>query len=246
MAELSGRTAIVTGASRNIGRAIALALADAGAAVVINARTSAREADGVVEEISARGARAIAHIGDVTDEKDVQRLVDAALLAFGRLDAMVCNAGVRLDAPLAETSYAAFRAVLDGNVGAGFLCAKAAAPHLAAAGGGTIVMIGGVGGHVGTINRTAVSAAKAAVAGLTRALAAELGPKRITVNCVAPGLIDTAGRSGVPAHLAQPNPLGRRGTSEEVAAAVRLLCGPGGRYTTGQTLHVNGGLLMAG
>lgn len=244
--ELAGKVAVITGASRNIGRAIALTVADAGAAVVVNARVSKTEAASVAKEIEGRGGRAAVHMADVSDERMVSGLVNSAISRFGRLDIMICNAAIRLDRPVLETSYEDFQAMLNATVGSSFLCAKAAIPHLIAVGGGAIVMIGGIGGHVGTIGRCASTSGKAAVAGLTRALAAELGPKRITVNCVAPGLIDTVGRIGVPAHLKQPSPLGRRGTPDEVAAAVRLLCGPGGQFITGQTIHVNGGLLMAG
>jgi 3-oxoacyl-[acyl-carrier protein] reductase len=244
--ELVGKVAVVTGSSRNIGRAIALALASAGAAVIVNARVSTDEASTVANEIEQRGGHAIVHLADVTQQRQAEGLIEKAVRTFGRLDMMVCNVGSRLDCPFGETSYDAFRDVLDKTAGASFLCCKAALPHLIAAGGGAIVMVGGIGGHVGTIDRSAVSAGKAAVAGLTRALAMELGPKRITVNCVAPGLIDTTGRVSVPTHLQRLNPLNRRGTPDELAAIVRMLCGPGGRYVTGQTIHVNGGLLMAG
>ncbi len=241
--ELEGLAAIVTGSAQNIGRAIALALADAGAAVVINARTSVKAAEGVVEEIEAAGGRAIVQLGDVTDPDAVDGLIGAAVDAFGRLDILVNNVATRSHSPITETSFEEWHAVLASTIGAAFLTIKASVPHLEKGGNGTIVNIGGVAGHAGVANRVPVAAGKAGLAGMSGSLAIELAPKGITVNCVSPGYIETdRGGGQVPAHfIERAPPLGRPGSVHEIAGTVRFLAGPGGRYITGETIHVNGG-----
>jgi 3-oxoacyl-[acyl-carrier protein] reductase len=242
--ELAGRVAVVTGAARNIGRAIALALADAGAAVVINTRRSRDAADSVVREIEAMKGRAMTAIADVTDQDAVAGMIDQAVRRFGRLDILVNNAALRPGQKLEEMPLADFRAVVGLILEAPFLCAKAALPHLRRSDAASIVNIGGMTGHVGATDRVHVAAGKAGLVGLTKALARELAPDGITANCVVPGLIDTA-RAVVPsAHAAMPSLLGRLGRSEEIAAMVRYLCGPAGRFVTGQAIHVNGGAYM--
>lgn len=240
--ELDGLAAIVTGSAQNIGRAIALALADAGAAVVINARTSVKAAEAVVGEIEAAGGRAIVQLGDVTDPDAVEDLIAAAVDAFGRLDILVNNVATRSHTPITETSYEDWRAVLSSTVDAAFLTIKASVPHLEKGGNGTIVNIGGVSGHAGVANRAAVAAGKAGLAGMSGSLAVELAPKAITVNCVSPGLIETdRGGASTPIHFVERAvPLGRPGSVHEIAGTVRFLAGPSGRYITGQTIHVNG------
>jgi 3-oxoacyl-[acyl-carrier protein] reductase len=245
MRELEGRVAIVTGASRNIGRAIACALASAGAAVVVNARSSGAQADAVAAEIAATGERAFAMLADVGDPVAVAALVDETVRRYGRLDVLVCNAAVRHEAPFAELGladwHAALRVVLDGA----FLCAQAALPQLRASDAASIVTIGGLTARTGAPRRAHVVAAKAGLEGLTRALAHDLGPDGITVNCVAPGLIETVRDGPPPAHRAQrATALGTRGAPEDVARAVRWLAGPAARFVTGQTLHVDGGASM--
>jgi 3-oxoacyl-[acyl-carrier protein] reductase len=248
--ELAGRVAIVTGSGRNIGRAIALDLARAGAAVVVNARGSAAEADAVVGEIHHAGGRAVAKLADVTDPKAVDALVAAAIESFGRLDILVNNAGVRRETDFADLGYAEWKEIMAIVLDGAYLCAHAALPHLISSGQSAIVNIGGLSAHTGSAKRAHVIAAKAGVVGLTRALAHDLAPHGITVNCVAPGLIDTARQAsstrGEPAHHATHAPLvGRRGAPEEVAALVRFLSGPQGRYITGQTIHANGGIFLS-
>lgn len=240
--ELEGAAAVVTGSSRNIGRAIALALAEAGAAVLINAKTSADAAKAVAGEIEAAGGRAIAHLADVTEPQQVDGMVDAALKAFGRLDILVNNVAVRKESPVTETTFEDWRTILASVLDAAFLCTKATVPHLAAHGQGAIVNIGGVAGHAGVANRCHVAAAKAGLAGMTGSLAVELAPLGITVNCVAPGYVNTArGEGRLPAHFAERAvPLGRPAEPDEIAAMVRFLCGPGGRYISGETIHMNG------
>jgi len=244
--DLKGRVAVVTGSARNIGRAIALDLASAGAAVVVNARTSTAEAESVAEEIRKGGGRAAVAMADIADPAGATTLVATAVDAFGRLDILVNNAAVRREVDFAELDYREWRAILGTILDGAYLCIHAALPHLIASGSGTIVNIGGVSAYTGAARRAHVIAAKAGLAGLTRALAHDLAPHAITVNCVVPGQIDTRRASGKePAHHAAHAPLvGRRGRPEEIAALVGFLCGPEARYITGQTIHANGGLFM--
>ncbi len=242
---LDGRVAIVTGSARNIGRAIALALAGSGAAVVINARSSTADAEAVAGEIVNAGGKAIAKVADVGTPAGANDLIAAAIDKFGRLDMLVNNAAVRREVDFEKLDYAEWRETMATILDGAYLCAHAALPHLIAAGGGAIVNIGGLSSFTGASRRAHVIAAKAGLVGLTRALAHDLAPHGVTVNCVAPGLIDTARRGPEPAHHATHATLvGRRGTPEEIAGVVRFLCGPEGRYITGQTLHVNGGVFM--
>jgi 3-oxoacyl-[acyl-carrier protein] reductase len=244
--ELEGRVALVTGASRNIGRAIALALADAGAAIVVNARVAQDEARAVVKEIESRGGKAVAILADVTDEKAVNAMARSALDAFGRLDILVNNAAVRDVTPIDDIDYATWKRITGIILDGAFLTTKASLAALRASGTGAIVNIGGMSGHTGTTGRPHVVAAKLGLVGLTRALAHDLAPDGITVNCVVPGLIDTkrGASSGTKTAHVRETLLGRHGTPEEVAAAVRFLAGPNARYVTGQEWHVNGGAYL--
>ena len=244
--ELEGRVALVTGASRNIGRAIALALADAGAAVVVNARASLDQARAVVKEIEERGGKAVASLADVTDEQAVNAMVRSAVDDLGRLDILVNNAAVRDVTPFDDIDYATWKYITGIILDGAFLTTKASLPALRASGTGTIINIGGMSGHTGTTGRPHVVAAKLGLVGLTRALAHDLAPDGITVNCVVPGLIDTkrgASSGSKTAHLRETL-LGRHGTPEEVASVVRFLAGPNARYVTGQEWHVNGGAYL--
>jgi 3-oxoacyl-[acyl-carrier protein] reductase len=240
--ELGGMAAIVTGAGRNIGRAIALDLASGGAAVVVNARANRAEADAVVGEIEAAGGKAVAVIGDIADPKLAEALADAALEAFGRIDMLVNNAALRREKPIAEMTYADWRAVVDVTLDGAFHCVRACLPALRKQ-GGTIINIGGMSAHVGAKNRAHVMTAKAGLIGFTRALAHDLAGDRITANCVVPGAIATtrASSSTPERHLLHGTISGERGKPDDVAAMVRLLCGPRGRSVTGQSIHVNGG-----
>lgn len=243
--ELSGRVALVTGSARNIGRAIALALADAGASVMVNARQARQDAEAVADEIRRAGGQAAATLADVGEPHAVARLVAATVERFGRLDVLVNNASVRREVDLERLDYAEWRAVLATTLDGAYLCSRAALPHLIASGQASIINIGGLSSHTGAPRRAHVIAAKAGLAGLTRALAHDLAPHGITVNCVAPGLIDTARAGPEPAHHQKLSaPTGRKGRPEEIAAFVRFLAGPGARYITGQTIHANGGLYM--
>jgi 3-oxoacyl-[acyl-carrier protein] reductase len=243
--ELQGRVAIVTGGSRNIGRAIAHDLAAGGAAVTINTRTAKAEAEAVAAEIEATGGKAMAFLADVTDPKAVAAMVEATLERFGRLDILVNNAAVRKEAAFDQISLSEWRQILSIVLDGGFLCAQASLPAMMRAGGGAIVNIGGLTGHTGARSRAHVITAKAGIVGLTKALAFDLAPHNITVNCVSPGLIETKRAGGAPAHHADHKTVvGRLGQPTEVAATVRMLCGPRARYITGQTIHVNGGVFM--
>ena len=245
--ELAGKVAIVTGAGRNIGRAIARHLATAGAAVVVNVRTNKAEADAVVKEIEAGGGKAIAVVADVADPAAVEAIAQAALKAFGRIDILVNNASLRREKPIDQMSYTDWREVMGATLDSAFHGVHACLPALKKAGGGSIINVGGLSAHIGSKNRTHVMTAKAALVGFSRALAHDLAADKITANCVVPGAIDTTrpGSSPNPAHhLTHGTITGERGKPDDVAAMVRFLAGPGGRFVTGQTIHVNGGAFL--
>jgi 3-oxoacyl-[acyl-carrier protein] reductase len=243
--ELEGRVALVTGGARNIGRAIALALADGGATVVVNARTSLDAAQAVVAEIEKGGGKGLAHLADVTDEAGVEAMVEEVKRRFGRLDILVNNAAVRDVTKIDDIDLATWRYVTGIILDGAFICTKAALPLLRASDAATIINIGGMSGHTGASGRPHVVAAKLGLVGLTRALAHDLGPAGITVNCVVPGYIETQrGASAGPAREQHTGVLGKRGKPEDVANMVRMLCGPNARYLTGQEWHVNGGAYM--
>ena len=241
--DLEGRVALVTGGARNIGRSIALALAEEGAAVIVNAREARQEAEAVAREIAAAGGRAMVHVADVTDEGAVNAMAAAALETFGRLDILVNNAALRDVTPIDDIDFARWRRVTGTFLDGAFLCVKACLPALRASGQGAIVNIGGMSGHTGAAGRPHVVAAKLGLVGLTRALAHDLAADGITVNCVVPGLIETnrAGSSSSRSAHHRETLLGHRGDPEDVASVVRFLCGPQARFVTGQEWHVNGG-----
>jgi 3-oxoacyl-[acyl-carrier protein] reductase len=245
--ELSGKVAIVTGAGRNIGRAIALALADGGSSILVNARSNRAEVEAVVREIESAGGKALAHIGDVADAKAVQAMADAAIKQFGGIDILVNNAALRREKPFAEMNYADWREILDVTLDGTFHCTKACLPALRQSRAGTIVNIGGLSAHTGAAHRAHVVTAKAGIIGFTRALAHDLASDGVTVNCVVPGLIGTPRPKDKPEpahHLTHQTISGERGRPEDVAAAVRFLCGPGARYINGQAIHANGGAYL--
>jgi 3-oxoacyl-[acyl-carrier protein] reductase len=245
----AGKVALVTGAGKNIGRTIALDLAALGASLVINGRNDHAAVDDVVAEINAAGGQAIGCMADVSDPAAVQTMVAAAVAAFGGIDILVSNAGLRRQTPFLEMSFSEWREILSVALDGAFILARAAVPHMLGRCGGAIVALSGISTHVGTPNRCHVSASKAGLEGLMRALAAELAPHAITCNTVAPGAVDTvrgASAGALPATLSAGGgiPLGRKAAMQEISAAVRFLAGPDGRYITGQTLHVNGGAFL--
>jgi 3-oxoacyl-[acyl-carrier protein] reductase len=241
---LQGKVALVTGAGKNIGRCIALTLARDGAALLINGRSDKAAVDAVVAEIKAAGGKAAPAMGDVSDPAVGARLADEAMKTFGGVDILVSNAGLRRQTPFLDMKFEEWREILSVALDGAFLLGKAFIPQMVAKGkGGAFVAISGISTHVGTPNRCHVSASKAGLEGLMRALAVELAPHRITCNALSPGAIDTARAASAGPRPVEnrPIPLKRFGTVEEIAAMVRLLVGPDGTFITGQTLHVNGG-----
>jgi 3-oxoacyl-[acyl-carrier protein] reductase len=245
--ELEGRVAIVTGAGRNIGRGIALALADGGAAVVVNARSNLKEAQAVAAEIERAGGKALAVTADVADADAVNKMVAAAAEKFGRIDILVNNAAVRVEQAFEGMTLAQWRAVTSIILDGAFNCVQACLPHLKKSGAGVIINIGGLSAHTGAARRPHVVAAKAGLIGLTRALAHELASDRIRVNTVTPGLMSAPRPAGQPEpqhHSLVQSLAGRRGEPADIAAAVRFLCGPGASFITGQNMQVNGGTFL--
>ncbi|WP_338430134.1 3-oxoacyl-[acyl-carrier-protein] reductase [Synechococcus elongatus] len=244
---LTDRVALVTGASRGIGRAIALELAAAGAKVAVNYASSAGAADEVVAAIAAAGGEAFAVKADVSQESEVEALFAAVIERWGRLDVLVNNAGITRDTLLLRMKRDDWQSVLDLNLGGVFLCSRAAAKIMLKQRSGRIVNIASVVGEMGNPGQANYSAAKAGVIGLTKTVAKELASRGITVNAVAPGFIATDMTSELAAEkLLEVIPLGRYGEATEVAGVVRFLAAdPAAAYITGQVINIDGGLVMA-
>jgi 3-oxoacyl-[acyl-carrier protein] reductase len=244
--ELAGQVALVTGAARNIGRAIALELAAAGAKVAINTRASRAEADAVAQEVRAAGGTAAVYVADIADAAAVQRMCAAVQAELGPVNILVLNASVRREIPFAEMTFDEWREVMAISLDGSFHCIKAVLPAMLKQGRGDIVTLAGDTALTGAVGKVHSSSAKSGLAGMTRALARELGPQGIRVNCISPGHFNTtrannrAARPAASGHI----PLGRYGESNEIAATVRFLCSPGAAFITGQTIHVNGGQWM--
>ena len=246
-ASLNGQTALVTGAGRGIGRAIAIALAECGAEVVVNYASSAAAAEDVVEAITASGGQAWAQKADVSDEADVDNLIKAVLERSGRLDVLVNNAGITRDGLLMRMKTSDWQAVIDLNLTGVFLCSRAVARPMLKQKSGRIINITSVVGLMGNAGQANYAAAKAGVVGLTKSTAKELASRGITVNAVAPGFIATDMTKDLDADaILRDIPLGTFGTQEQVAGAVRFLAAdPAAAYITGQVLQVDGGMVMA-
>jgi 3-oxoacyl-[acyl-carrier protein] reductase len=244
---LAGRAAVVTGGTRGIGLAIARALAEDGASVVVSGRDAAR-LESAVTEIESVGASALGVAADQSKREDCDRLVDAAKERFGRIDVLVNNAGITRDQLLVRMKDDDWDQVLDTNLRGVFLMIRAVSKPMMRQKSGRIINIASTAGAMGNPGQVNYSAAKAGVIGLTKAAARELAHWNILVNAVAPGLIETDMAAAIPAAareaLLQQVPLKRLGAAREVAEVVRFLAGDGAAYVTGQTIHVNGGLYM--
>jgi 3-oxoacyl-[acyl-carrier protein] reductase len=247
MSGVTGRVALVTGASQGIGRACALALAEDGASVALAARNEAKLAE-VAKEIEAKGRQAATFRMDVSNEDDVKAAVKAALERFGKIDILVNNAGMTKDTLLMRMKRADWDSVIQTNLSGAFFCTQAVISSMLKQRWGRIINITSVFGQTGQAGQANYSASKAGLIGFTMAMAREVASRNITVNAVAPGYIETAMTANLAAELkAKVNemiPLGRAGSDMDVAHAVRFLASEEAGYITGHVLNVNGGMLM--
>lgn len=245
--QLHEQVAVVTGASRGIGRAIALALAAAGAKVAVNYARSSQAADEVVEKITAAGGEAIALQADVAQADQVDSLIGAVLERWGRVDILVNNAGITRDTLLLRMKPEDWQAVIDLNLTGVFLCTKAVSKLMLKQRSGRIINIASVSGQMGNPGQSNYSAAKAGVIGFTKSVAKELASRGVTVNAVAPGFISTDMTHDLNSdEILKFIPLGRYGQPDDVAGMVRFLAAdPAAAYITGQTFNVDGGMVMA-
>lgn len=246
--QLEGQVALLTGAVRRNGRAMALALANDGADIVINARSSKDEADALAKEIEATGVKAMVHLADVTDRGQVDGMIDAIIKKFGRLDILINNAADRAKTSFLEMSYEEWKHICDIILDGAFHCSQACIPHMQKQGGGRIINMGGMTARTSASGRAHVVSAKSGIEGFTRALAFEFAKDNIAVNCISPGKIGgeraaTAGEVALTADAVPP--VGYMGEPEHIAVIAHALCLPAACYTTGQTINVNGGMFMA-
>ncbi|WP_035985801.1 3-oxoacyl-[acyl-carrier-protein] reductase [Leptolyngbya sp. KIOST-1] len=245
---LEGQVAIVTGASRGIGRAVAIALAAAGAQVVVNYARSSTAADQVVTDIAAAGGSALALQADVSQADQVDALIAGTLEKFGRVDILVNNAGITRDTLLLRMKPEDWQAVIDLNLTGVFLCTRAVAKIMLKQRSGRIINIASVAGQMGNPGQANYSAAKAGVIGFTKTVAKELASRGVTANAVAPGFIETDMTGDLPntEDILKFIPLGRFGQPEDIAGMVKFLAvDPAAAYITGQVFNVDGGMVMA-
>ena len=246
--KLQGRTALVTGGSRGIGRAVALGLAEEGADIAVNYVSNESAARDVVEHVKKTGRRAMLAQADVGDYPDVFRMAQEVLREFGHLDILVNNAGVNSDKTFVKMDHASWRKVLGINLDGVFNCTKVFIDQMLQQGYGRIVNMTSVIGQIGNFGQANYAASKAGLAAFTKSLAKELATKGITVNCVAPGFTETEMVMAIPEkvrnRLLEQIPMKRFGRSEEVARACVYLCSMDGDYMTGAELSINGGLFM--
>lgn len=247
MGSLVGQVAIITGASRGIGRAIAQALAAEGAKLVINYASSAAGAENLVQEIQTQGGEAIALGADVSKPEQVETLIKTTMDTWGRIDILVNNAGITRDTLLLRMKLEEWQAVIDLNLTGVFLCTQKVAKIMLKQKSGRIINIASVAGQMGNPGQANYSAAKAGVIGFTKAVAKELATRGITVNAVAPGFITTDMTAGLEAEaILSYIPLGRYGNPSEVAGMVKFLAADtAAAYITGQVFNVDGGMVMA-
>ncbi|MEK4522625.1 3-oxoacyl-[acyl-carrier-protein] reductase [Psychrobacillus sp. FSL W7-1493] len=248
MGKLEGKSAIITGASRGIGKDIAIYLANEGAKVVVNYSGSKEKAEAVVEEIKARGGSAFAAQANIDQAEDVQSLVKQTLEAFGSIDILVNNAGITRDNLIMRMKEQEWDDVLNTNLKGVFLCTKAVTRQMMKQRNGRIINITSIVGVSGNAGQANYVAAKAGVIGLTKSSAKELASRNITVNSVAPGFITTDMTDALPeevkSQMLSQIPLAKFGNPEDIAKAVAFLASEDANYITGQTLHVNGGMYM--
>jgi len=252
---LSGRTALITGASRNIGRAVALAFAAEGADLLLNTRANREELEAVAADCRKAGVRAATALADVADAAAVEAMVAQGLRELGAIDVLVCNAAIRPHTSLADTSVEDWHRVLGVNLHSAFYLARAVVPGMKERRRGSIIALGGLSSLTGRPNTAAVTTAKTGLLGLVRALAAELGPFGIRANMIMPGFIDTERRyaewypefrqnpPGAPEQLKQI-PLGRLGRPEDIADACVFLASDASSYVTGDSIRVMGGRVI--
>lgn len=246
--QLKGKTAVVTGSGRGLGKAIALKLAQMGANIVLNDIAVSDSVDATADEFKSAGYNVVVTKGDVRNADDVKAMVKAAVDSFGSLDILINNAGITKDKPMLLMSEEDWDIVLDINLKGAFLCTKAAGKIMLKQKGGRIVNIASVAGQYGNNGQANYSASKAGLIGLTKTTAKELGSKGITCNAVAPGLIQSKMTEVLPEDIKQNYlkniALGRFGTPEDVADVVAFLASDDSKYVTGQVIDIDGGLVM--
>lgn len=245
---LADKVAIVTGSGKNIGKAIAAALAEDGAAVVVNGRGDRAIVEATAKELRDAGGKAMPFLADISNADAVAAMIAATVGEFGGIDIAVTNAGLRRQTPFLQMNLEEWHEILAVALDGAFIVAKAVVPEMIKRDGGTLIGLSGVSHHAGASGRVHVNASKAGLEGFIRGMAIELAPHNITANCVAPGFIDTVrgpSAGGPQARGAgHAIPLGRQGRPEEIGAMVCFLAGPAGRYITGQTIHINGGMFL--